>query len=460
MTATCKYASSYKLPFYGTLVKGFACGLFTHYGPLMISETVHERYKNIVGAGNLVALTFGYLVSIFLGMEGILGGQDTWPFVLFVPGALSIVMLGIMFFLPETPRYLFQIKKDEVHGKDALIKLRGSKDNEDIEQEIIQLKAEPKEDDEESSTFSSLWNDLAQRKRMFGCILLQVSRQFTSTLAIVYYSTSLYVDRNMDVTLSQNATMIMIVCLLIGTIISVFLIKKMPLKTLYLTGLSGIMLSLLGMTVLLHMMEEPEFTAASYPFPYQYILMFFTIVLVFSFGIGPAAIPWQMPFAIMESRYHFLVSTMSASVNWLGSTLNAFLFPRMKANLGDLLFLPFLVIQVVMFAALLYLLPSKEKIISKNNDTEELERGDKMIEETTEKVEMVSLHSTVKDSNNNDEVIDNDLKTQQTQSPKTFYGTKKQSNSNQITIDKNETNENSLMSPLYIKLNVSSIRKT
>merc|ERR1712226_1075321 len=49
MTAFCKDASNYEMLFWGSLVKGIASGLFTHYAPLLISETVPKKYKNLFG---------------------------------------------------------------------------------------------------------------------------------------------------------------------------------------------------------------------------------------------------------------------------------------------------------------------------------------------------------------------------------------------------------------------------
>lgn len=70
-------------------------------------------------------ITISILLSQILGLNGILGNDAGWPWLLgltIIPGLMQVVMLP---FCPESPKYLLLDKNDEGKATSALQWLRG-----------------------------------------------------------------------------------------------------------------------------------------------------------------------------------------------------------------------------------------------------------------------------------------------------------------------------------------------
>lgn len=88
--------------------------------PMYLTEIAPVNIRGAMGVLHQLALTCGILVSQLLGLRQLIGGEDTWPYLLAgsaIPFILSCLVLP---WYPDSPRWLLVKKGDEpaaVSGK-------------------------------------------------------------------------------------------------------------------------------------------------------------------------------------------------------------------------------------------------------------------------------------------------------------------------------------------------------
>lgn len=79
--------------------------------PMYLTELASRELRGSMGVLCPLGVTFGVLVGQVLSLSQILGNDDYWPHLLAV-FLLPLTICGIvLLFLPESPKYLFIIKK-------------------------------------------------------------------------------------------------------------------------------------------------------------------------------------------------------------------------------------------------------------------------------------------------------------------------------------------------------------
>ena len=94
-------------------VKYCFLGLNTSLVPMYISEIAPLTLRGGLGTINQLAVTVGLLVSQILGVEGLLGTDKGWPYLLGIALFPSVLQLLLLPFCPESPRYLLITKQQE-----------------------------------------------------------------------------------------------------------------------------------------------------------------------------------------------------------------------------------------------------------------------------------------------------------------------------------------------------------
>ena len=94
-------------------------GLNTSLVPMYISEISPFNLRGGLGTINQLAVTVGLLVSQILGVEGLLGTDTGWPFLLGLAIFPPVFQLVLLPFCPESPRYLLITRQQEANARFA-----------------------------------------------------------------------------------------------------------------------------------------------------------------------------------------------------------------------------------------------------------------------------------------------------------------------------------------------------
>lgn len=112
-----KFLESYELLIIGRYLIGINCGLNTSLVPMYISEIAPLTLRGGLGTVNQLAVTVGLLISQILGVEGLLGTDGGWPYLLGVALFPSVLQMTLLPLCPESPRYLLITKGQEQEAR-------------------------------------------------------------------------------------------------------------------------------------------------------------------------------------------------------------------------------------------------------------------------------------------------------------------------------------------------------
>ena len=298
-------------------INGFGMGLFSLLVPLYISETAPASLRGAMGTCNQLGITVGLAIAIAIGipMADDLVKREWWRYVAAISTAPVIVlMLGIIFYVPETPRWL--LGQDRMpEALDALKRLRGS--TFDAEAELRQLQLAH----EESARQGGPTGLMQQLKVMFSrtymrplsiAIGLQIVQQFTGINGVFFYLGSLFsggkvvqdcdsADIRVAILFSTLGAGLQVV----GTLLSLFLTDKAGRRVL----LSS---SLVGMGACLAVGGCATFF--NWPFG---VTATAVCGYIFCFAIGCGPVPWLMMSEVMPSRIRGPAMSLGTLSNWL-----------------------------------------------------------------------------------------------------------------------------------------------
>ena len=354
----CKAASSYEMLLLGRILVGISAGLFTGLSPLYVAEIAPINIRGAMGTVNQLGVTTGIFMAMVLGLENVLGGDDTWPVLLAFTALPALLQCLILPFMPETPRYLIISKNEIDEAEKALKKLRNS---EDVSSEIEEIQNEEQNND--SETNYSIWQLLKSsdlRLCLVVCICLHLSQQLSGMVAIFYYSTSFFESAGIDPDSSQYATIGVGAILVTMTLVTIPLMDRLGRRILHLTGLAGIVVCSIMITVALNYNTNEAVGI---------FLIVATLSFVVFFSLGPGSIPWMAAGELFTQGPRAAAISVCVFVNWLGNLVVSLVFPQLQNNLSEFSFLPFSIITAILFVILLFYFPE-----TKNRTANELSR--------------------------------------------------------------------------------------
>ncbi|KAG4095419.1 general substrate transporter [Neocallimastix lanati (nom. inval.)] len=191
----------------GRFISGIAAGIALCLCPLYIAEVAPKEIRGTLGIVNALGLQVGMLLASLhdtLCLKLITKNMTAqWKVAL---GGLlipSVFFVVLVWFLPETPRFLLMKSKDDMALKNlAKIREKDEKD-EKIVQEFTEMNTRLKA---ELSEGIVTWHEMFNTKNIFYRIvivcLLQLLHMLVGVNAIGYYSTQIY-SNYLNISLAQ-----------------------------------------------------------------------------------------------------------------------------------------------------------------------------------------------------------------------------------------------------------------
>lgn len=244
------YATSYEMLYIARMIGGIAFGAALVLAPTYIAEvsTSENRGKlvsiqqlNIV-LGFFAAFLSNYYFNKYNTLDSLfLNDLNVWRWMLGVGFFPAIFYFTVMFFVPESPRWLYvnnRVDKakrvlHDIHGKDvAEIEIKIIEENINVEENISKVKIK--------DLFSP-----SLRFILWVGIVLGILQQITGINAVYFYATSIFKQTGIGTDASFLSGILLSSVTVIFTISAIFLIDKMGRRPLLLIGTAGIAISLL-----------------------------------------------------------------------------------------------------------------------------------------------------------------------------------------------------------------------
>ncbi|PIK37216.1 putative solute carrier family 2, facilitated glucose transporter member 1 [Apostichopus japonicus] len=332
----------------------YLIGVSSGVVPLYLAEIAPISLRGAIVVGHQLMITVGIFLSQALGLYAFMY-ETGWPILLSLTAVPSVLQFFVLPFCPESPRWLFIKKNKEGECRQTLVWL--CKDD-DVSDMIREMQSEYEEENkEERMSIAKLLKDTSLRMPLIISVVLQLSQQLSGINAVLYYSTSIFIEAGVDedkspyVTLSTGAIMV------IMTVVSIPLMDRLGRKTLHMFGLGFMLFWAIFLTVFLSI----AWSGAAYGS--IICVMLFTV----GFAIGPGSIPWLIVSELFSQGPRPAAVSVAFMVNWGANFLVGLLFPFMLDGLNEYVFVVFIVLLAVFFLFTWKFLPE-----TKNKSFEEI----------------------------------------------------------------------------------------
>lgn len=298
------------------ILGGIGVGLASAVCPMYIGEIAPAEVRGRLVSLNQFAIIFGMLVVYFVNW-GIADGQTIewineigWRYM-FLSLTIPAGLFGLLLFLvPETPRYLTIVKKDEEALK-ILTKINGVERAKEIFAEIKGTVEQKK-----SSIFS-----FGKKVIIIG-ILLSVFQQFVGINVALYYAPRIFESMGVAKDASMMQTVVMGLINVVFTVIAIFTVDKWGRKPLLIIGSVGMAIGMFAISIM----------------SYYEIIGIWTLVFIIlytaSFMMSWGPICWVLISEIFPNNIRGAAIAVAVAVQWAANYLISSTYPFMMEFSG------------------------------------------------------------------------------------------------------------------------------
>ncbi len=333
-------------------IGGLGVGSASMLSPLYISEIAPAKIRGILVTLYQLAIVFGiniiYIVNYLIANthDQVWNVQLGWRYMLGSEGIPAILFFILLFFVPESPRWLVKENRSEEALK-ILNQINRPEETHRILEEIKETV------NEEKGSFLDLFKPGIRKAMVVGSVLAFFS-QVTGINAIIYYAPEIFKQVGFGSESALFQTMIIGFVNMLFTLVAIRLIDYWGRRTLLIWGLFGIVSCLLGMGMFFY------FEITSGP-----LLLLFILGFIASFASSLGPIPWVLISEIFPTKTRGTAMSFSIVILWLGVVLITQFFPVLLSLFGGAFtFWIFMINALILLIFTLILIPeTKQKTL-------------------------------------------------------------------------------------------------
>jgi len=295
------------------IIGGIGIGLASMLSPLYIAEIAPAKIRGKLVSWNQFAIIFGMLVVYFINWFIARQGDDQWNTTtgwrwMFLSGVIpSGIFFILLFFIPETPRYLV-LKNKPKKAMDVLKRTVG-----DHEAEISM-----------NNISKSLFNKSVPWLS-FGSLVIIISvllaafQQLIGINVVLYYAPKIFQNTGTQLDISLLQTILVGAVNLVFTIIAIFTVDKVGRKPLLITGglIMAFAMAFIGFT----------FYAESMGI----LALIFILLYIAGFAMSWGPVMWVVLSEIFPNSIRGAMSLATATV-WIANLIISWSFPVLDDN--------------------------------------------------------------------------------------------------------------------------------
>jgi SP family arabinose:H+ symporter-like MFS transporter len=294
---------------------GLAVGAASVLSPMYVAEVAPPKNRGMLVSIYQLAIVLGILCSytINYGLHNI---DNNWRWM-FATGIIpSVLFFAGLFFIPESPRWLYKAGRKEESLK-VLTKIGG----ESLAKTEIQEISASLETNVSSVSAGELFKPSVRKVMLVGFVLA-VLVQISGINTIVDYAPKILLAAGVEINNALLQTSLVGFINFIFTFVAIFFIDKLGRRALYLIGSMGMVITLLMLAVSFYLKLEGIFTLIC-------ILMF---IAFFASCIGPVF--WTLVSEIFPNRIRGKALAFASFTQWIFNFLVVLLFPHFLASIG------------------------------------------------------------------------------------------------------------------------------
>ena len=294
------------------IIGGIGVGLASAVCPMYIGEIAPAEIRGRLVSFNQFAIIFGMLVVYFVNW-GIANGQtDAWIHetgwrYMFLSLAIPSALFGILlFFVPETPRYLSLANQDN-KALNVLEKINGK-------ERAAKIMAEIK---------ASMTEAMKSKLTSYGItvivigILISVFQQFVGINVVLYYAPEIFKSMGGSTDTAMLQTVVMGLVNVIFTVVAIVTVDKWGRKPLLITGSIGMAIGMFAISALAY----KEVLGIS--------TLVFIIIYTASFMMSWGPICWVLISEIFPNKIRGQAVAIAVAAQWTANYIISSTFPPM-----------------------------------------------------------------------------------------------------------------------------------
>lgn len=298
------------------IVGGIGVGLASAISPVYIGEIAPADIRGRLVSINQFAIIFGMLVVYFVNW-GIANGQTIewinsvgWRYMFFSEAIPAAIFGILLFFVPETPRYLALTNRDNA-ALYVLTKINGSERAKEI---IIDIKST-------LSHHSSRIFSYGKKVVIIG-IFLSVFQQFVGINVALYYAPRIFESMGAAKDASMLQTVVMGLVNVLFTVIAIMTVDKLGRKPLLIIGSIGMAIGMFAISGLAYFNIIGMGT------------LIFIIIYTASFMMSWGPITWVLISEIFPNKIRGRAVAIAVAFQWAANYFISSTYPAMMEYSG------------------------------------------------------------------------------------------------------------------------------
>lgn len=221
-------------------VIGIGIGFTSVTAPVYVSELAPPRSRGMLIGLYQFALTVGIALADLVGYW--LATQQAWRLMFGIAAVPTLIFLGIILTVPESPRWLFAHNRRQ-EAESVLHSYTDAHGTEQFLDDIQQGLSAPME-----QSWKALWSP-AVRGSVFIAVGLTVLQQVTGINTIIYYGPQIFELAGIASHASAIfATLLVASVNVAGTVVGILLVDRVGRKPLLYVGVSGMTIALFALS--------------------------------------------------------------------------------------------------------------------------------------------------------------------------------------------------------------------
>ncbi|KAJ0162902.1 Sugar transporter STL1 [Colletotrichum tanaceti] len=352
-------ATAYTVPHLvvGRLVTGFGTGMKTSTVPMYQSELCDKKYRGrLVSAETLfvgVGIVFAYWFDF--GMSYV-GGPVAWRLPLAFQIVFALVVVVLVFALPESPRWLFKHGREQEAVRVLCDVFDKDPADEYIRAEVQAIHSAIEMEVAEKTSASWVGIFKNDRLRTGHRVLLAWGAQFMNQIGginlVVYYIPSVLVQNvGMTAHMAQIIGGCVQMMFMFGSVLPALALDRMGRRKTMMWGSAGLGVCMLMISILLSrvgLVNGQACASASVAFFFLYNLIF---------GMGMNCVPWVVVPEILPLHARTRGTAVGISSNWLWNFVIVMITPVIIHRLQWKAYLIFVVTNFVFVPVIYFFYP-------------------------------------------------------------------------------------------------------
>jgi sugar porter (SP) family MFS transporter len=297
------------------LFGGLAVGAASVLSPMYVAEVAPPKKRGMLVSIYQLTIVLGILTSYIINYW-LHDVENNWRWMFAVGTVPSVLFFVGLFFIPESPRWLYNAGKKE-ESLSVLSKIGGESF---AKIEINEIAASFK-DTSASISYAELFKPTYRRVLMVGfflAILVQVSGINT----IVDYAPKILLAAGVEIKSALFQTSLIGLINFIFTFVAISLIDKVGRRLLYLIGSTGMVVTLVMLSISFYLKVEGMFT----------LICIMLFIAFFASCIGPVF--WTLVSEIFPNRIRGKAVAFASFTQWIFNFLVVLLFPHVLSSIG------------------------------------------------------------------------------------------------------------------------------